>query len=269
MNFGKISLLFAAALSLAGCSTVRSTMYCDEKPPRNPTKEWAERVTEAREFDGLKYRIFVPRGIGPFDKVPLVFFFHGAGERGIDNRAQLVHGVPQIISYALREEEKAIVVAPQCPGRARWADTPWARSDHSLKPEPSVNMAKAIRLLDKLSAEYPVDPERIYVTGISMGGYGTWDIISRMPERFAAAMPICGGGDAAMGPRLVNLPILAVHGDADRAVPVENSRRMVNAIREAGGTKIEYREIPKAGHNVWTATYGDDDTLEWLFDQDR
>lgn len=269
MKAGKILMLAAAALTLAGCHSVRPTVGCDAKPPLKPKKAWAESVTEAREFEGLKYRIFVPCDIGMFEKVPLVFFFHGAGERGTDNRAQLVHGVPQIISYVMREEEKAIVVAPQCPAGAQWVDTPWSAIEHPIKEEPSVNMAKAIRLMDKLCDEYPVDKERIYATGISMGGYGTWDIASRMPERLAAAMPLCGGGDVAMASRLADLPVYAVHGDADGAVPVENTRRMVNAIREAGGKKIEYREIPKAGHDIWTRTYNDDNALEWLFDQDR
>lgn len=258
----------AAALAIAGCASVKPTA-AGVQAPEKPGIEWAESVMEARDFEGMKYRIYVPEGIGFFRKAPLVVFFHGAGERGTNNRAQLVHGVPQIVAHAIREGERAIVVAPQCPAGAQWVDTPWGAVEHPTNAEPSANMGKALALLDKIMAEYPVDRDRVYVTGISMGGYGTWDAAVRRTELFAAAVPVCGGGDAAMGAKLKGMPIHVCHGDADGAVPVENSRKMVKAIRDAGGDKVRYNEIKGAGHNVWTPTYNDKEVLDWMFAQER
>lgn len=241
-----------------------STIAADAKVPARVDKAWAATVTDAGVFDGLNYRVFVPQGIGHGEKVPLVLFLHGAGERGTDNVAQLVHGVPQIIGYSERTGRKAIVVAPQCPAGAQWVDTPWSAPAHTMNPQPSVNMAKVLALVKDMMVRYPIDPNRVYVTGISMGGYGAWDIVQRMPEMFAAALPICGGGDVACAPRLVNLPLRVVHGDADSAVPVKRSRDMVAAVNAAGG-RVIYTEVPNAEHDVWSRTYADDTVLDWLF----
>lgn len=258
----------AAFLLCADCANVRPTIAEGAGVPEKADMAWAATVTEAREFDGLKYRIFVPRGIERAKRVPLVLFLHGAGERGTNNVAQLVHGVPQIIGYSERTGEKAVVVAPQCPDGAQWVDTPWSAPSHVMNPVPSVNMSKAMALLDSLIAQYPVDRDRVYVTGISMGGYGTWDVAQRRPETFAAAMPICGGGDVSCASRLKNLPLHVVHGDADGAVPVKRSRDMATAVKAVGGD-VTYVEIPGAGHNVWTRTYADDSVLKWMFGRSR
>jgi predicted peptidase len=109
-----------------------------------------------------------------------------------------------------------------------------------------------------------VDPARIYLTGLSMGGYGTWDLAARQPERFAAILPICGGGDEATAPRLAKLPIWCFHGDADTVVPVERSRTMIAAVRAAGGSP-KYSELPGVGHDSWTPAYRDPAVLDWLF----
>lgn len=266
--FKSIAVCMLAGLFAAGCCTVVPTIPEDAKVPEKVDLAWAKTVTQTCDFNGLKYRIFVPRGIGWMEKVPLVLFLHGAGERGTNNVAQLVHGVPQIIGYSERTGQKAIVIAPQCPNGAQWVDTPWSAPAHTMNPEPSVNMAKAMALIDDVMARYPVDRDRVYVTGISMGGYGTWDIAQREPQKFAAAMPICGGGDVACAPRLKGLPVRAVHGDADSVVPVKRSRDMVAALKAAGGD-VTYNEIPEAGHNVWSCTYDDDAALKWLFNQHR
>ena len=129
-------------------------------------------------------------------------------------------------------------------------------------------MKLARLLLQDVIANLPVDINRIYVTGISMGGYATWDIIQRKPNLFAAAIPICGGADATRAPSLKNLPIWAFHGDKDTAVPVSRSRDMVKALRDCG-SQVQYREYPGAGHDVWTRTYADSSVLAWLFAQRR
>ena len=136
-----------------------------------------------------------------------------------------------------------------------------------MTPEPNVPMRMAMEIIDDVRTRYPVDLERIYVMGISMCGYATWELCQRRPELFAAALPCCGGGDPAYAARLVDIPIWAFHGDKDKSVPVVRSRLMVEAIKAAGGTKIKYREYPGMAHNVWTPTFSDDSVFEWLFRQ--
>ncbi len=126
-----------------------------------------------------------------------------------------------------------------------------------------------VGLLNAVVAHKPVDPARIYLTGLSMGGYGSWELAERMPERFAAVAPVCGGGDETKADRLAALPIWAWHGDADTAVPVERSRRMIAAIERAGG-KPKYTELAGVGHESWTAAYhGPHNLLAWLFAQSK
>jgi predicted peptidase len=168
----------------------------------------------------------------------------------------------------MRRNEKAIIVAPQCPGAQRWFETPWDKIEHPSTPEPGPAMAKVIALLEDMLDRFPVDRDRVYVTGLSMGGYGTWDLAARRPELFAAALPVCGGGDTAKAPAISSVPVMTVHGDRDGAVPVENSRRMVAAVRAAGG-EVEYEELKGHGHGVWGYTYGSDRILDWLFSHRR
>ncbi|MBN2780677.1 MAG: prolyl oligopeptidase family serine peptidase, partial [Candidatus Marinimicrobia bacterium] len=122
-------------------------------------------------------------------------------------------------------------------------------------------------LLGALQKELPVDPRRLYVTGLSMGGYGTWDLISRMPEMFAAAAPVCGGGDEKQASRLTELPVWVFHGADDTTVPPQRSRNMVDAIRAAGGKKIRYTEYPGVGHGSWKPAYADPKLMKWMFRQ--
>ena len=229
-------------------------------------------LTTAQTFqspDGetLKYRIHVPANLPAGKKVPLILFLHGAGERGDDNVAQLKHGVTDLIRFGMTNGE-AVVIAPQCPAGMQWVNPTWSAPSHLMPSMPSTPMKLAILLLQDAMSKLPVDPARIYVTGISMGGYGTWDILQRKPGLFAAAVPICGGADTTLAPALKNIPIWAFHGDKDGAVPVSRSRDMVKAL-QACGSKVQYREYPNAGHDVWTRTYSDKAVLTWLFAQKK
>lgn len=234
---------------------------------QNASEMIQAKVFKNAEGEALNYRIYQPENLPDGKKVPLVFFFHGAGERGNDNRAQLKHDVSNLVQYAL-EKEPAIVIAPQCPTGMQWVNTNWSAPSHLMPSMPSMPMKLALQLLQEAISTLPVDPDRVYVTGISMGGYGTWDIIQRKPGLFAAAIPICGGGDTTRAPLLKALPIWAFHGDKDGAVPVSRSRDMFKAIKDCGGN-IQYREYPGAGHDVWTRTYADKTVLVWLFSQKR
>lgn len=214
----------------------------------------------------LNYRLYLPQDTSPGRTLPIVLFLHGAGERGGDNISQLKHGVASLIRFGVASHDPAILLVPQCPAGQQWVDVPWDAPRHITPKEPSASMRLALALLRAKMAALPVDPARVYVTGVSMGGYGTWDAILREPRLFAAALPICGGGDADRAPVVRDVPIWTFHGDQDGAVPVSRSRDMVKALEACGG-RIRYREYAGAGHDVWRRTYDDQDVLTWFFSQ--
>ena len=228
--------------------------------------------TEARAFTGAGGKTLLYRWAEkkPSDgaKVPLVLFFHGAGERGDDNKAQLRHGVADIVAWLDAHEAGFKFVAGQVPAGKRWVEVDWAANSHSMPAEPSESMGLAIELMDALLADPTIDPNRVYATGISMGGFGTWDIVCRRPEVFAAALPICGGADLSLAPRIANIPIWAFHGSKDASVQVSRSRSMLSALW-AAGSDAHYREYPDATHDVWTRTYRDGEVLSWFFAQTK
>ena len=218
--------------------------------------------------NSLSYRILFHLGFQRNKKYPLVVFLHGAGERGTDNSAQLVHGMNDFARSENRAKYPCFVIAPQCPQERRWVEVDWGAAQHRMPEKPSIPLTATIALLDSLQQELPVDVDRLYVTGLSMGGYGAWDLAQRFPSRFAAIAPICGGGDELQAPRLKSLPIWAFHGDQDTAVKPERSRNMIAAIKSAGG-QPKYTEYPGVGHNSWSQTYADPLFFEWLFAQQR
>lgn len=226
--------------------------------------------TLAKEFTGkggktFRYRI-AEKAATDGSKIPLVFFLHGAGERGTNNVAQLLHGVTDLVRWLDAHEKGYRLIAGQVPAGKRWVEVNWAAKSHKMPEEPSETMALLMEMLDLQLADPAVDASRVYVTGISMGGYGTWDLISRRPDVFAAALPVCGGGDTAQAPKIAKIPVWTFHGSADGAVPVCRSRDMVSALW-ANGSNAHYREYPDAGHGVWGVTYRDRSVLAWFFRQ--
>ena len=201
----------------------------------------------------LQYRLLKPDNYDPQTKYPLVLFLHGAGERGKDNERQLIHGVRDFAKKENRKKHPCILIAPQCPAGAGWGG----------------GQAKLVLdLIPVLEKELSIDPKRIYITGLSMGGYGTWDIITRNPDLFGAAVPVCGGGDPAQAEKIAKIPIWAFHGGKDPVVKPERSREMVEALKKAGG-EPKYTEYPDVGHNSWVKAYQDADMMAWLFAQKK
>lgn len=188
---------------------------------------------------------------------PLILFLHGAGERGSDNTLQLKYLPEQMALPGHRDRHRAFVLAPQCPSNRSWSS-----------PEPSHEARAVLLLLDDVMRKHPVDPRRVYLTGLSMGGYGAWDLAARHPEKWAAVVPICGGGDPTTAARMKDLPIWAFQGAKDPVVPPEKSREMVEAVRSAGG-KPRYTELPDVAHNSWDPAYQDPELLAWLFGQKK
>lgn len=216
----------------------------------------------------LNYRIHLPSKPDPAAKYPLVLFLHGAGERGGDNKRQMVHGTAAILDYTIKSNCPAIIVAPQCPDGKQWVDTPWSDLSHTMPESPSEPMRLTIELLQQIIKEQPVDAKRVYVTGLSMGGFGAWDILQRKPGLFAAAIPICGGGDTALAKQIAGVPVWAFHGGADGSVKTKRSRDMIDALKNAGGKPL-YTEYDGVGHDSWTRTYADSKVMNWLFDQKK
>lgn len=230
-------------------------------------QDYVPRTFQSPEGKVLPYQLLQPNEHK--GKLPLVIFLHGSGERGSDNEAQLRHGAPLFAKPEIRERFPCYVIAPQCPADQKWADVDWSKPTMTQSPQPSAPMKLLLGLLDALPKEFPdIDLDRIYVTGLSMGGYGTWDLITRFPERFAAAVPICGGGDAEKAAAIAALPVWAFHGGADSVVPVELTRKMVAGIQAAGGTPL-YWEYPRVGHDCWTLAYQEPELLPWMFAQTR
>lgn len=229
---------------------------------------------QARVFsaDGglaLPYRLFVPDGCTSQRPCGLLLFLHGAGERGNDNEAQLRNHALAWTSALAQAGHPTIVVYPQCPAEMQWVDSPWSTGTYSIGEVPlSRPMAAVLALLASLRQELPVDEHRLLVTGLSMGGFGTFDLLARRPAMFAGAVALCGGGDPSQAQALRDVPLWIFHGDSDPAVPVSGSRRMVKALRGAGGTP-RYTEVAGAGHDIWNLAYQDGEVLRWLLSQTR
>ncbi len=218
---------------------------------------------------GLPYRLFVPPSCSPDKPCGLLLFLHGAGERGTDNQAQLANDALAFVESGPQAEHPTIVVYPQCPEGMQWVNHDWKDGSYRLANTPiSQPMAAALELLASVRSKYAVDPTSILVSGLSMGGYGTWDIVARQPNLFAGALALCGGGDPSMAASMTTLPVWAFHGDQDQAVPVRGSRQMIAALRAAGG-QPRYTEVAGHGHDVWTVAYRDPTVVRWLLSQRR
>ena len=205
-------------------------------------------VINENEID-LKYLFFLPKDYYSDinTRWPLILFLHGMGERGANLELVKIHGIPKIIKT--QTDFPFITVSPQCPIEYVWRDD---------------DMQQAVEdILLKIVKNYRVDKTRIYVTGLSMGGYGTWSLAARRPDLFAAAVPICGGGDPATVNVLKNLPIWVFHGGLDEVVLPKESEKMVRALEKAGG-KVRYTLYPEAYHDSWTETYDNTALYDWL-----
>jgi len=208
--------------------------------------------------DTLGYRLFSPTGIAPGAKAPLIVYLHGMGERGTDNVAQTTW-MGGLLNATQSGQYASYVLAPQI-------DTnQWFQSFSS---KPTEGMSLTIDALKQVMSTQNIDPSRVYVTGISMGAMGAWDILAREPKLFAAAVPISGAGDPKTAVAIKNIPIWDFHGSADPLVPVSATREMISALQSAGGSP-KYTEIAGAGHEIWDPIYEDSgDTLyRWLFSQ--
>lgn len=233
----------AAALLVGGALA----QAADEQKPE-PGKQQPQKLDRTIRVT-LDYLLYLPKDYDQKDAWPLLLFLHGSGERGDDLKKVKVHGPPKLI--AAGKEFPFIVVSPQCPTRSRG----W--QPHELSA-----------LLDEIVEKYKVDKDRIYVTGLSMGGFGTWSLAAFSPDRFAALVPICGGGDPNTARRISHIAVWVFHGAKDPTVPLERSEKMVEALKKAG-SNVKFTIYPEARHDSWTQAYNDPELYKWLLQQKR
>jgi poly(3-hydroxybutyrate) depolymerase len=204
----------------------------------------------------LPYRLFIPTNYHAGTKLPLVLFLHGAGERGSDNRLQLTGQTGELVFASETNQLKypSFMVAPQCPLSGVWADT--------------TRRAQVLGLMNALQTEFTLDADRLYITGLSMGGIGTWDYISRFTNMYAAAIPMSGSGTPSLASRIIQVPIWNFHAANDDTVNVSGSRTMISAVRRAGGNPA-YTEYATGGHPIWTPAYNTPILMDWVYAQKR
>jgi predicted peptidase len=242
----------AAALLVSGC---KHSAVSSKETGRQVAARFEQKLTRPVAYD---YLISLPPTYGEdkHEKWPLLLFLHGMGERGTNVWKVAVHGPPKLIQQ--ERQLPFITVSPQCPSGQFW-------DPHAV-----------VALVDEISRKYAVDPSRIYITGLSMGGYGTWDVITLYPEKFAAAVPICGGGNlvavaAQEGQKSAaykQLPVWVFHGAKDRVVPLSESEQMVDMLKRRNGN-VKLTVYPEAEHDSWTQTYNNPDLYDWLLKQQR
>ncbi len=217
--------------------------------------------------DTLRYRILYPDN-DPLRSTPLVIFLHGAGERGSDNQAQLKWGVMNFATDEMMALHPAVVIAPQCPSNQSWSNIERVNNstEAHLKPEPSKPMQLLRELIQQLIKDQHIDTTRIYITGLSLGGFGTFDAVERYPDLFAAALPVCGGGDVSKIATAAHIPMWICAGSDDPTVNPNYSVEMLIALRKAGAHP-GFSLYPETGHFSWLYAYTDKHVIEWLFRQ--
>lgn len=238
----------------------------------NVQEVFEKKVYVTQDGYSLNYRLYLPEDYSEDKEYPLILFFHGAGEKGNENELQLRLGVAKMFSCSSGKVEQCIVVAPQCPlltpDTAKWVDVPnWVDGcTYSTDAIPESKPMKAVvELLGVIKNDYSTDESRWYVTGLSMGGFATWDIIVRHPDLWAAAIPVCGGADYRKAELIKDMPIWTFHGTADPTVPYRGTETMVNALKAAGSTTVRYDAMQNYGHNIWGAVYSLPTLYTWLF----
>ena len=244
-------LMLAAALAVGGCTSVPPAPHESMQTPQR----FEKKLTQTVELD---YLLHLPAGYNRKGQPwPLMIFLHGAGGRGSDVHKVAAHGPPKLVKA--KRDFPFVLVSPQCPTNRTWRDD------------------ELLALIDAMVAKHNIDTNRIYLTGLSMGGYGSWSLGTKYPERFAAIAPICGGGEQiavllASPPKKAALRLLGVwafHGAKDNLVPLEVSQRMTNAVMRAGCKDVKLTVYPDAGHDSWTQAYNEPEIWNWFLAHQR
>ena len=272
----KITILF---LCLITQSVFSQTLYLDNSFSTDYLKEqdksFYEQNTNAYIYtdkNGAKmpYRLFLPDNYNPKKEYPIVLVFHGAGSRGNDNLKQLRPWVAGWMDAEVQKEHPSIILMPQCPNKQQWVNVPWKEGSYRFKDIPvSDPMKLAKEIFDKVVQEYAVDKKRVYVMGMSMGGYGTWNFVMRYPKIIAAAVPICGAGDPSVAKKIKKIPIWAFHGDKDFTVPLDGSTEMIESLTRFTKHKARFTIYKDVGHNSYELAWKNPSLVDWLFSQHK
>jgi predicted peptidase len=240
-----ISILFVCVL-LCACTGGKLAAA----PARQRVQSFEKTICKEAH---LNYLLYLPKEYDKTDKKwPVILFLHGMGESGSDPNLVTKQGLAKLIAQG--KDFDFIIVSPQCPRNNWWTDL----------------TAELNALVDDITARYKVDTNRLYVTGLSMGGFCTWSLIQRYPNKFAAAAPICGGGDTVMAEfRLGKMPIWVFHGAKDNVVPLSKSEEMVKALKKAGNQNVQFTVYPEAGHDSWTETYNNPQLYQWFLSYEK
>lgn len=205
----------------------------------------------------------------PNKALPLVVFLHGAGERGNDNTAPLKHCIRYFLDDTITSRYPFLLMVPQCPEGKRWVNTDWSLPEHHMEQEPTTELKSVFALIDSLVESGSVDSTHIYLCGLSMGGFGVWDALQRQPQRFAAAIAICGGGDPTYADAMKDLPIMIFHGMKDPVVMPLRSLRMAHALKQAGNHEAILVTYPDEGHGCWDKAFSTPGIFHWLFNKQK
>ncbi len=253
LSFGRLIVLTVVGLPLLPASGARAQPTTRRKPPPRLAKPFEAKTIHLGETDEQKYAIYVPPQYDndPEHQWPVILFLHGSGECGVDGVKQTTVGLPRYIA-GRPKKFPFITVMPQ-------ARTTWFRGDDSLA---------VWAILDSVLKEYRTDRDRVYITGLSMGGFATWEFIMSRPDIFAAAVPVCGVGNAAFVSNIRNVPVWAFHGALDTNVPVQGSRAPIAALRKLGA-KPKYTEYADLKHLCWDRAYAEKPLWRWLLKQRR
>ena len=225
-------------------ATICSSAAADEKLVPGSQVAREVKVKSGGKEATIRYWQFVPKSYNGKKNFPLMLFLHGAGERGDNLDKVKKWGPPKLVGK--RKDFPFVVISPQCP-RGTW----W-------------KVEGIYQLVNHVAGSLEIDRQRMYVTGLSMGGFGSWQLMDRYPKLFAAGVPICGGGKAESAKNLVDIPIWAFHGDSDGVVKADLSKLMIKAIEKAGGKKARLTLYPGVGHNSWSRAYANEEVYKWL-----
>ncbi len=236
--------------------------------------QWQSKYKSETLVDGndtLRYRIMYPKNFSEDKNYPVVLFLHGAGERGNDNKSQLIHGGKLFATDYLQERFPAIVIFPQCPKDSYWSKVNVDRSSYPItlnftyEEGPTKPLDMVIDLLEATMEHPYINADQVYLMGLSMGGMGTFELLSRKPNTFAAAVPICGGGDPESAIDYAkSTPLWVFHGAQDNVVDPLQSVAMVTALLKAGAFP-KFTVYDFANHNSWDPAFAEPDLLPWLF----
>lgn len=220
--------------------------------------------------DTLQYRMLLPENFDEKKQYPVLFFLHGAGERGTNNEAQLIHGSKLFLNPENRKNFPAIIIFPQCPQDDYWANViigdgkKLERFSFQKGGKPRKSMELLIALVAKIKSEKFSDKDRFYVGGLSMGAMGTYEILRRKPNVFASAFAICGGDHVENVKKYKHVPLWIFHGAKDSVVPIQKSEIVVNELKRLN-SDVKFRIYPDANHNSWDPAFAEPDFLSWIF----